>query len=813
MATKIPSPVGPHRDRKWVGKSIKRVEDPKFLRGSAQYVDDMVFPGMLHVATLRSPFAHARIVSIDGAAARQVPGVHAVVTGPEAAEILDPLPDGGPSPDKHVWRVLAADKVRYSGEGVAIVVAENRYIAEDALNLIDVEYEPLEPIVDPHKAMADDSNLVHEALGTNVVYSRKFVFGEVEKDFEEADRIIKDRLHWRRMAAIPLDGAGSVALFDGGTGEMTIHTSSISITSLSFGLAATFKIPSNKLNLVPVISGGSFGARFSNWRAVATAGLASMVTGRPAKYVEDRLDHILNGDHHASDRYYDVELAVTADGEFKSLRTRVVDDYGIGVYIGTGSHGNAMSTLVGPFRIKSAEYDMFAVLTNKTQQGGYRGFGSECQNWVVDRIVDKAARELEMDPIEIRRKNFIQPDEFPYHIPTGNMYDSGSFDKVMDHAIELFDYEEWRGKQAEMRAEGRHVGIGVVSCMERSVYAATEFWFWFDDPPSEMTSTPEGITLTVDAIGAITATLYSTPFWGNSSDTMAAMLVAEEFDVDPATVAVRHHGTKGGLPAAGPGGSRLTVMYAGAVAGAAAKIKDKSRRIAAHQLEVDPDDLDWVDGGFQVRGAPSARKEFAELATAAHLFAADLPEGLQSGLEASHVYDHPYTTKPKADRSDLGVFYPCTGNACHIAMVEVDVETGNVTFLRYAAVHDAGTMVNPRSLEGQILGGTAQGIGTALLEELVYDEEGQLQSASFMDYLMPTAMEVPELLIGHEETPSPLTEHGIKGGGEAGRMMAPAAISSAIDDALLDFGVRVTELPATPERLVDWMGRDGSGTE
>lgn len=797
----FPKPQAP-RDLKWIGKSTRRVEDPKYLRGLGKYVADLEFPGMLHAAVLRSPYPHARIVSIDADAARQMPGVVAVITGAEAAQLVDPLPDSGPAPDKHVFRVLAVDKVRFVGEGVAIVVAEDRYLAEDARDYIHVEYEPLVPIVDPIAAAEDTSNLVHDALGTNIAYERTFVFGEVDKHFEEADLVIKDRLHWGRSAAQPLDGSGAVAMFDPGTGDMTIHANSISMSWFSFLLAGTLRVPSNKLNIIPHASGGSFGARFSNWRAITTAGLSSKVTGRPVKYCEDRLDHITNGDQHGSDRYYDVELAMTKDGTFRSFKTDVLDDYGAYIHFGVGTHGNAMAQVTGAYKIESTSYRLRAVLTNKTQQGAYRGFGAEVANWVIERLVDKAARRLNMDPAEIRRKNFIQPEDFPYYIPTGNMYDSGNYERVLDHALDIFGYGHWREEQAKMRAEGRRVGIGLVSCQERSVYSATEFWFWFDEPAVEMTSTPEGVTISADPLGNLTITLYSTPFWGNSSDTMAAMLVGEEFGVDPATVSIQYHGTKGGLPAAGPGGSRLTVMYAGAIKGAANEIKDKARKIAAHQLEVDPDDVEWVDGGFQVRGVPQARKEFAEVAIAAYLFATDLPEGLQSGLEASYVYDHPYTTMPSKDRTDLGVFYPCMGHACHIAMVEVDIETGGVKFLRYAAVHDAGTMVNPRSLEGQIIGGTAQGIATALLEELVYDDQGQLLSSSFMDYLIPTAMEVPELQIGHEETPSPLTEYGIKGGGEAGRMMAPGAVSAALDDALAEFDVHVTELPATPERIM-----------
>ena len=329
------------------------------------------------------------------------------------------------------------------------------------------------------------------------------------------------------------------------------------------------------------------------------------------------------------------------------------------------------------------------------------------------------------------------------------------------------------------------------------------------------TSTPEGVN--VDTAGNITVTLYSTPFWGNSSDTVAAMLVAEEFDVVPATVAVVHHGTKGGLPAAGPGGSRLTVMLAGAVRGASGKIKDKLRRTAANALEVtaanalevDEGDLEWVDGGYQGRGVPEQRRTVAELSFLAHLVKTALPEDMESGLDEDFVYDHPYLTMPKDDRSDLGVYYPCVGNACHLVAVEVDVDTVGVVILDYVAVHESGTLVNPRSYDGQIIGGTAQGVATALLGELSFDENGVPLPTTFWDYLMPTALDVPEITIGQEETPSPLIAHGIKGGGEAVRLMAPGALPAAIDVALRDYGVRVTDLPATSERIIGWLSREG----
>ncbi len=410
-----------------------------------------------------------------------------------------------------------------------------------------------------------------------------------------------------------------------------------------------------------------------------------------------------------------------------------------------------------------------------------------------------------MDPIQIRRKNFIQPDQFPYFIPTGNVYDSGDYEKVLNRALELLDYEHWRKEQDRLRKEGRYIGIGPITCQERSVFSATEFWFWFDKPPAPVTSMPESVTLKVDAAGNITATLYSCAFWGNSPETMVAQFVAEQFDVDPHQVSVVYAGSNQGLPATGPGGSRTTVMLAGAVGGASVKIKEKALKIACHLLEVDGADLEWADGGFRVKGSPERSKKLAEIAVMAHLFKHSLPDEIESGLEASKVYDHPYTTMPSEDRKNLGVFYPFMGHACHIPVLEVDVQTGEVKFLEYVAVHDCGTLVNPRSLAGHIVGGTAQGIGTALYEEYVYGQDGQLLTTSFMDYLIPSAMEVPEVVIGHEETPSPYTPYGIKGGGEGGRMMAPAAIAAAVNDALAPLGVKANTLPMTPERILGWI--------
>jgi carbon-monoxide dehydrogenase large subunit len=789
-------------ERKWVGKSIRRVEDPKFLRGRGNYIDDMRVPGMLHAALVRSPHAHARILSIDAEAARKLPGVFAVVTGAEAVELTDPLPDFGPAADKHVWRCLAVDKVRYVGEGVAAIVAESRYVAEDAADLVEVEYEQLEPVVDPEAALAPDAAIVHDLLGTNLAYERTFTFGDVDRDFAEADLVVSDRLRWHRSGGQPLETVGAIATYEVGTGMMTIQTNSLSFTSYLFMLAGTLKIPPNRLDMQPHPAGGSFGTKLFATKVSAIAGMLSKLVGRPVKYVEDRIDNISNCDHHGSDRVYYADLAVMRDGTLKSLRVHTVDDYGAYIQFGVGHHGNALAQATGPYHIGSLEYGVKAVLTNKCQQGAYRGFGSEVHNWMLERMVDLAARELNMDPAEIRRANFIRKEEFPYFIPTGNVYDSGDYEGVLDKALALADYEGCREMQRQAREEGRYVGIGLVACQERSVFSATEFWFWFDEPAAPVTSMPESITLRVGALGDITATLYSCAFWGNSPETMVAQLVAEEFDVEPHDVSVIYAGSRNGLPATGPGGSRTTVMLAGAIEGATERIKEKAFKVAEHMLEANVDDLEWHEGGVQVKGSPGTRKSLGDIALQTHLFKHSLPEEIESGLEASKVYDHPYTTMPSADRSDLGVFYPFVGHACHIPVVEVDVETGQVRFIKYVAVHDCGTLVNPRSLAGHITGGVMQGIGTALYEQFVYDETGNLVTQSYLDYLIPTAMEAPEFVIGHQETPSPWTPHGIKGGGEGGRMMAPAAVAAAIDDALAPLGVRARTLPATPSRLL-----------
>lgn len=788
----------------WIGKDIKRREDPALLMGTAQYTNDINLPGMLHTAVLRSPYPHARIVRIDTSAAQALPGVYAVLTGKDAAELIDPLPRF--CAEEVVEHAIAIDKVRYVGEAVVAVAAESRYIAEDAVELVQVEWEPLPPVIDPVAAMQPDAPLVHENLGTNVVFDHTFVFGDVAGDFARADRVIKRRLRWPRASAAPMETSGAVCHYDAARKTMQIWSNCNFLKYNEALHAATFRLSPQQLTLYPMYTGGSFGSKHAIAKQMAIAGVLSMVTGRPVKYMEDRIDNLTANDSQGPDRIYDAELAVTNEGKFLSLRLHTIDDYGAYFLFAITGNTNMMAQITGPYTITSVETGIKAVLTNKNQQTVFRGAGSDVGNWVLERLVDAAADELGIDGIELRRRNFIQPDQFPYKIPTGNFYDSGNYPGVLDLALQKADLDYWRTEQARARQEGRYIGIGLATCQQRSTFSATEFWFHNPAPAAGPTTTPEGVRLSVNAGGGFNVTMYS-PFWGNSPETVVAQVVAEEFGVAPEDVGVTYGSTRDALPSIGPGGSRMTVMLAGAVHGAAARVKDKMFKIAAHLLEANPEDMELREGRVWVRGLndPDRSLSIADIAARAHFAKFDLPEGMESGLEGTFTYDHPFASPPNDARTDLGAFYPIMGHAVHIPVVEVDIETGRVTFLKFLAVHDVGTVVNPRSLQGQIRGGIAQGIGISLYEEVRYSPEGQNLTATFNEYLLPSATDVPDIEVYHHMTPSPFTEYGVKGGGEGGRMVAPPAITRAIEDALKPLGVTIDELPITPEKIVTWV--------
>ncbi|MCB1465353.1 MAG: xanthine dehydrogenase family protein, partial [Nitratireductor sp.] len=702
-----------------------------------------------------------------------------------------------------IQHCIAIDRVRHVGEPVAAIAAESRYIAEDALALIEVEYEELPVVVDPVKAVeATGDALLHPERGTNVVHRSDHVWGPVEENFARAARVVTRQFRWPRVSPQPIETSAALVDYDCSTSQFTVWSNMSQQNVIGARLAAALGVPMSRMNFHMRDVGGSFGGKSSLYHVPLIAAALSRATGRPVKFVEDRVEHMANGNQHASDRLYTVSLAIDDDNRFTGLKIKVLDDYGAYFLMNTGSHGNALSQAIGPYDIPALAYDLTCVVTNKTQQAPYRGFGGEVGNFVLERLVDAAARELGCDPIALRRHNFIRKDAFPYRIPNGNIYDSGDYERVLDRALAHADMAQWQETKAQARKRGKRLGIGIATVNERSVLSVTELWFLDKNPGFPQTSSPESVQIRILPEGRAVVTLYA-PHWGNSPETMAIQMVAENLSIHPDHIEVNYGSTENGLISKGPCGSRYTAMLAGAIAGACRKLRTQLLRIAGHHLGVDAGALELFEEIVRVRDEPVRQLTLAEVARLAHSFRLDFPtnDSFASGLVAQYTYDHPIATPPSPDRSDLGIFYPIVGHACHIAVVEIDEATNQTRFLKYVAVHDAGTIVNPRMVDGQIRGGIAQGIGTALYEKYFYDENGQLLTSTLADYAIPTSMEIPDIVVDHVETPSPYTEFGIKGCGEGGRLAAMPAIAAAIDDAFGDEGLYIDELPVTPSFL------------
>jgi CO/xanthine dehydrogenase Mo-binding subunit len=787
--------------RRSVGTNAARVEDPAILSGRGVYVGDVNPPGLLHAAVLRSSHPHALIKSMDLTGALELPGVVAAVAGVDLAPLVGSA--GSFCEEPIVQDGLAVERVRYEGEGVAAVAAESRALAEDALERIRVEYEQLPAVTDPFEALTDGAPRLHDTLDSNLAWGRRLDFGDVDGDFDRADLVVRRRVRWHRMSAQAIETAGVVASWAPATRSMTVWSNALPTNMQGPAFAEMLKVDTARLKLIPCLTGGNFGSKLVLGKHMCVAGALTKLTGRPVKYMDDRLEHVQSSDNTANDRWYDAALALSADGELVSLDLAVVEDLGAYFNLGPVHHGNALATPTGPYRIQSLRYDVKAVLTNKVSQTGMRGAGSEPGNFVLERLVDAAADELGLDRVELRRRNLIRKDEFPYRTPQGNHYDSGDYEQVLDLAVSDERVQEWFAEQSRAREQGRHIGIGIVSCQERTTFTGVNFWVMYDNPTTAATAAPETVSVTIDATGNTFVTLAG-GFVGTSPMTIASQVLAEELGVDPSTIAFEIADSQGGIIGPGAGGSRTTVMLSGAVAGAATVLKEKIFRLAAHMLEADAADMVLDEHGVGVAGSPDKRLSIAEVAAMANLFVLDLPEGMESGLQATYRYDHPYATKPKDDRSDLGTFYGLVSHGCHVAVVEVDPDTGEVTPLAYLAVNDSGTVMNPKLLEGQVMGGVLQGIGAALTEQYVYGDDGELLTHDYTEYLLPTIeLAPPEFRVIHHETPSPFTQYGVKGGGEGGRLMAPAAIASAVEDALRPFGVPIDEAPITPSRIVE----------
>ena len=776
---------------KMVGAQVRRVEDPRVLLGKSQYVDDLDLPNSLALAFVRSPYAHARIVSIDADEAQHQPGVQLVLTGADIAEAIKPLrveyePTKAPTHKPCDWPVLAQDKVRFVGEAVAVVVAADRYAAEDAAGLIDVEYEPLTPVSDVEQALAADAPLVHEEWGDNVMQTLQAEIGEVAKAFQEADCVVSERLTTGRHMALPMETRGCVASFEPATDTLTVWSSTQVPHVLRSHIALVLDFPEHHIRVVAPDVGGGFGQKGHLFPEEAVAAYLTRRLGRPVKWIEDRREN-LSASLHAKQQAVRAELAVRQDGTILGIRGRFVGDVGAYSEYPWGSAfeaGHAASSMPGPYKTPAFSFEAVSVATNKTTIGVYRGVGLPIGVLTMERLMDLAAYKLGLDPAEIRLRNMIRKEEHPYTTIIGAEVESGSHRESLQKALDILGYQECRAEQQQARTQGRYLGIGIGCYLEGTAPNSAAF-----ASMGLNLGGYESATVRMDVAGKVTV-LVGTHSHGQSHETTLAQVAADELGVPLADVKIIEGDTNAVPYGMGTWGSRSAVTGGGAISKASEKLRNKMLRIASRLTEVPDDDLELAEGMIRRKADATPLMLIKELVHRVLVQAGSLPPDEEPGLDATAHYEPPPSTH---------------ANATHIALVEVDSDTGKVTLLRYVVVEDCGTIINPTVVDGQIQGGVAQGIGTALYEHALYDENGQFLTGTLMDYLIPTAIDVPQVEIGHIESPSPHTPHGIKGVGEGGAIAPPAAIANAVADALAPFEVRVDAIPLTPERVLGWI--------
>ncbi|MBW8771206.1 MAG: molybdopterin-dependent oxidoreductase [Gemmatimonadetes bacterium] len=768
-----------------IGKAVKRREDPRLITGSATYTDDIQLPRMTYAAVLRSPWAHAHVRSIDVRHARTSPGVVAVYTGRDLAERVNPVPCAWmvPNCDLKVppHPMLAVDTVRYVGDGVAFVVAESREAARDALDLIEVDYEPLAAVVDPEQATLQGAPQLHADVPSNVAFTWTVAGGDVDAAFAAAPVAVDLRIVHQRLLPSAMETRAAVASYNAGSGQLTLHVTSQNPHICRFLCSVMLKLPEHRIRVVAPEVGGAFGSKIPTYADEALACFASMALGRPVKWTEDRSENY-KVTTHGRDHVAYVELCGTPDGAITGLRARVFA--GLGAYASTAAPG--VPTILhglmysGPYAIPNIRGVISGIYTTATPVDAYRGAGRPEATYMLERLIDLYAKKIRKDPVEVRRKNLIPKESFPHTVVTGLTYDSGDYEGALNVALGEFDYEAFRAEQAAARTEKRYLGIGVTTYNEicglgpSAVAGAVGFGGGLY----------ESAIVRAYPTGTVRVYIGAKPH-GQGEETTFAQIVAEEFGIAVDDVQIVHGDTDNTPQGWGTYGSRTTAVCGSAVKIAALRVKEKAKKVAAHLLGVAEGDLDWRDDKFVVRGSPSQAKGFAELALMANV-AWNMPPGVEPGLEATAFFDPPNFVFP------FGT---------HICTVEVDVETGEVKILRYLAVDDCGPLINPMIVEGQIHGGVAQGIGEALQEMAVYDEDGQLLTGTMMDYAVPRAAQLPRIETRHTVTPTDVNPLGVKGIGEAGTIASVPTVVNAVCDALAPFGITHIDKPLTPARV------------
>jgi carbon-monoxide dehydrogenase large subunit len=770
----------------YVGASVRRADDPRLLSGRGRYVDDLSLPRLVHVAFLRSPHPHAELRHVDVDAARRAPGVAATLIGDEAAALCKPyrgilqhyrgMKTGAMLP-------LARERVRYVGEPVAAVAAESRAAAEDAVALIHADYAPLPAVLSPEQALAAGAPIIHPELGDNVIYATELSAGDAERAFAEAHRVYSRTFRVGRHTGVPLEPRCLVADFEPSTRALTVWISTQVPHMMQAVLADLFGLPEQRVRVIAPDVGGSFGIKIHVYQDDLAAVALALRLGRPVKWVASRRESFLS-DIHAREQTIEVDVAVAADGTLRGMRGRIVAAVGpYSAYPRSSvvEGGQVLRLLPGPYRLSAYQAQLQVLAQNKVVTSQYRAVGHPIATAVTESMLDVIARDLKLDPAEMRRRNLLSPEELPYTSAGGNVYDSGSYQEALAHLLDVAKYPELRREQAEARATGRHLGIGLACFLELTGPGA-QFYGIGGAPISGQ----EGTTVRVEPSGAVTA-LVGVTNQGQGTETALAQIIADELGVSLETVNVRSGDTAMVPYGGGTWASRGMAVGGSATLLAARALAEKVRRLAATVLEADPQDVELREGRAAVRGSPDRALRLAELARTVHFRSNEL-RGVEPSLEATVHY-----TNPAA--------WTFT-NGAHLAMVEVDVETGRVRVLRYVAVDDCGRIVNPALVEGQIAGGIAQGLGGALWEHCAYDGDGQLLTTTLMDYALPAASDLPAIEVHHLQTPAPMLAGGFKGAGEAGTTGAPAAILNAVNDALAPFGAAVTEQPITPERVL-----------
>ena len=770
------------------GSGIRRREDPRLLTGTARYTADFVLPWMVHAAILRSPHGHARIRGIDISRARQAPGVVAVFTGADTDSSLKAIPCAWLLPNSGLnvapYRAIATDVVRYVGDAVAVVVADSDYQAYDALELIDVDYEPLPAVVDPQKAAAQDAPQLHPEAPGNVAFHWTVAGGDVDAAFSSAPVVVRDRIIQQRLIPTAMEPRGAVAQFTPATGELTLWNTTQNPHIVRFIMSVVTGVPEDRLRVVAPEVGGGFGSKIPQIQGDFITAFCSMKLGRPVKWIETRSENYQSTTH-GRDHVQEVELAATKDGRVLGLRCTVWA--GMGGYLSTAApgiptilHGLMLS---GPYQVPAVKEDVYGMYTNTTPVEAYRGAGRPEATFMLERMLDLLAHEIGVDPAELRKRNLIPPFENGHDVVTGLKYDSGNYQGALDKALAHIGYENLRREQAAAREKGRYLGIGVSTYVEicglgpSQVAGAVGFQggLW------------ESAIVRVHPSGKVNVFIGASPH-GQGEETTFAQVVADELGFAVSDVKIVHGDTDNTPMGWGTYGSRTTAVGGAALAVATRKIKEKAKLLASHLLEAAVDDMDYADGKFFVKGSPDRFKTIQDISLLANV-AWNLPQGMEAGLEASSFYDPPNFTYPFG---------------AHVAVVEVDPATGRVQLQRYVAVDDCGPQINPMIVEGQVHGGVVQGVGQALWEEAVYADNGQLLTGSLTDYAIPRADMLPEIEVLSTVTPSPHHPLGVKGIGEAGTIASTVTVYNAVMDALQPFGVDSLRMPLTPERV--WRG-------